>query len=287
MTDLTNEIPLEFYTSTNSTAANTLDLVNCVMEDYINESMGAAAQRTVDLIGQGVFKVKGVLEKITKLHSAPYSPIQSSIGTKGFMDIRDIVVPTMPGFTSTYSALYTTLSKHSDLLKTLGTDTLTPTLKYLEHMATDIDLLRSRAPTKDIREYKIVKFDVVRDEIAAHFKNNDTLINRTYGEVFTNLKEYDEVSKSTNELYAVYTDNNSINKVIEYSERIEVVAQKLYLKYFTDSKQLVSGEVRTEVARLIRECAIGSETLAFYIHILSLTKVSLSNIATHLKIKSL
>jgi hypothetical protein len=156
---------------------------------------------------------------------------------------------------------------------------------YLERLMSDKDLLSSRAPAKDVSNFKLNNYKLLRSNIGELFTANDNISMRAYGSVFGNLSEFDSTSKQIGDLYHAYSNTSSVNKVLELGERIDAVAQKLYFKYFSDPNQKVAKEVRSQVAMLLRESAIASETLAFYIHIVTIANRSFTNITTHLKSK--
>lgn len=281
MSDLENEIPLEFY----SDGTDDADLLEVSYADYITEELGVAAQRTIGLVEHSSTKLRKAFEKTKIASFMGVTSLKETINGKGYMDIKDILVPTMPGFTGTYHELSKCLQDHANLINSVLHSTLLPTLHYLEHLATDNNLMLSRAPIKDVRDYKIVKYDIIRDDISSHFTRHDTSIMLPYGMVFRNISEHDAIKKSLGDLYQACTNSRTINNVTNTVDRIDVICKKIYLKYFTDDKQLVSKEVRKQVASLIRECAIASETLAFYVHIVTLAKASFVNIEKHIKSK--
>lgn len=285
MSDLENESPLEYCDSANILEENTNPVIENEYADYITEDLSTYAQRTISFIKNSAIKLRNAVGKANHLSKHSLTPIKSIVGTKGYVDIHQIQVPTMPGFTGTYVELANTLEIHKHLLDSVGTNTMKPTLLYLEKLLSDIDLFNSRAPSIDISGYKLVKYKQVREDIAGLFTAHDNISMRSYGSVFGNLDEFNSTAKRIRDLYQVYVSTGSINKVLELADRIDATGQKLYFKYFSDPKQKVAKEVRKEVARLIRECAIASETLAFYIHIVILANTSFENIATHLKSK--
>jgi hypothetical protein len=290
MSDLENESPLEYCDSANMLEEDTNPVVENDYADYITEDLSAYAQRTISFVKNSAIKLRNAVGKANLFtrHSLP--PIKSIVGNKGYADIHQIQVPTMPGFTGTYAQLANVLENYKQLLYTIEEYDMRPTLLYLEKLLSDTNLLNSRAPSIDfnrprIYRYKPIEFKELRDDIAELFTAHDNISMRSYGSVFGNLEEFNSTAKRIGDLYQVYVSSGSINKILELADRIDATGQKLYFKYFSDPKQKVAKEVRKEVATLIRECAIASETLAFYTHIVILANTSFDNITKHLKSK--
>jgi hypothetical protein len=285
MFDTDYENPLEYCNSADSLEENTKDLVESDYTDYVTESVGAVAQRTISIVSNSTTKLSNAIKKATSLPKTNFSSIKELSVGKGYLDISDILIPTLPGFTGTYKDLSEALSNNKHLLDTVVNSTLKPTLMYLERLMSDKDLLSSRAPAKDVSNFKLNNYKLLRSNIGELFTANDNISMRAYGSVFGNLSEFDSTSKQIGDLYHAYSNTSSVNKVLELGERIDAVAQKLYFKYFSDPNQKVAKEVRSQVAMLLRESAIASETLAFYIHIVTIANRSFTNITTHLKSK--
>lgn len=285
MSDLENENPLEYCDSANILEEDTNPVIQSEYGDYITEDLSGYAQRTISFVKNSTLKLRNVVSKSSVFTKNNLTPIKSIIGNKGFADIHQIQIPTMPGFTGTYVQLANTLEIHKNLLDNVGGSTMKPTLLYLEKLLSDINLFNSRAPAIDAHGYKLIKYKVVRDDIAGLFTAHDNISMRSYGSAFGNLEEFNSAAKRIGDLYQVYVSTGSVNKILELADRIDETGQKLYFKYFSDPKQKVAKEVRKEVATMIRECAIASETLAFYIHIVILANTSFDNITKHLKSK--
>ena len=285
MYDTDYESPLEYSNSADLLEEDTKEIVTAEYEEVITEDMGSVAQRTIVIVKNSTDKLRTAFKKSTDISKSNFVSIKDTVKNKGYMDIRDIEVPTLPGFSGTYHELSSALVTTRHLLDTVTNSTLKPTLLYLERLMSDKDLFNSRAPSKDVSNFKLNDYKTIRGTIGNLFTKHGNISMRTYGSVFGNLSEFDITGKQIGDLYHAYVNNSTVNKVLDLGDKIDNVAQKLYLKYFTNPNQKVAREVRGEVAMLLRECAIASETLAFYIHIVTLANTSYTNIATHLKSK--